>query len=385
MRLIQVFDGARVGWSLTGFYHVCQLALSSVVLRFHIPCPTMPASMPLYAYFVLVFIVAFVTALLVTLLTIRLARRFNLLDQPAPRRLHQIPTPRLGGIPLAVAFLAALAITISFPRGDQAEISRVLGLAVGVLIVAIVGLYDDLKEMGAVPLLIMQFAVAAIAIGSGVVIWEIPNPLGNPPSIPFPPIIAIAFTFFWIVGMMNTINFLDGVDGLVGGVTVIASLVLFLHTYRLEQYSVALLPLALIGATLGVLVFNFPPAKIFLGSGAYILGFALAVLAIIGGAKVATALLPLAIPILDVAWQIITRVRAGRSPFASDRGHLHHRLYDTGVSMRALVLAYYALTALLGALALTLPSGAYKLIALVVIGAGAVGVLVRMRRTTDDE
>lgn len=357
---------------------------NSVVLRFKGRCPTMPASMALYAYFILVFIVAFVTALLVTPLTIHLARRFNLLDQPAPRRLHQVPTPRLGGIPLAVAFFAALTITISFPRGDQAEISRVLGLAVGVLIVALVGLYDDLKEMGAVPLLIMQFAVAAIAIGSGVVIWEIPNPLGNPPSLPLPPMIAIAFTFFWIIGMMNTINFLDGVDGLVGGVTVIASLVLFLHTYRLEQYSVALLPLALIGATLGVLVFNFPPAKIFLGSGAYILGFALAVLSIIGGAKVATALLPLAIPILDVAWQIITRVRAGRSPFASDRGHLHHRLYDTGVSMRALVLAYYALTALLGALALTLPSGAYKLIALVVIGAGAVGVLVRMRRRTEE-
>ena len=180
--------------------------------------------------------------------------------------------------------------------------------------------------------------------------------------------------------MMNTVNFLDGLDGLVGGVTLIAGAVLFLHTYKLEQYSLALLPLALIGATLGVLVFNFPPAKIFLGAGAYILGFALAVLSIIGGAKVATALLALAVPILDVAWQILNRVRAGKSPFAADRGHLHHRLYDMGWSTRAIVLSYYALTALFGALALLLPNPVYKLIALLVIGGGALAVLARLRR-----
>jgi UDP-GlcNAc:undecaprenyl-phosphate GlcNAc-1-phosphate transferase len=141
------------------------------------------------------------------------------------------------------------------------------------------------------------------------------------------------------------------------------------------------LPLALAGAALGFLIFNFSPARMFLGSGAYLLGFALAVLSIIGGAKVATALLVLAIPILDVAWQILNRVRTGRSPFEADRGHLHHRLYDFRISSRTIVALYYALTATFGALALILPSPVYKLIALIVIGIGALAVLIRLRKT----
>ncbi len=337
----------------------------------------MPALM--FLYFVLVFAVAFLTALVLIPLTIRLARRMNWLDQPAPRRLHQTPTARLGGIPLAVAFLVALAFTIPFSRSDENEKLRVIGLCVGIAIVAVVGLIDDVRELNAPALFAMQLGVALIAIASGVVIGEISSPLDGSRII-LPNEIAIVFTIFWIVGMMNTVNFLDGLDGLVGGVTVIAGAVLFLHTFHLGQDSLALLPLALIGATLGFMIFNFPPAKIFLGSGAYVLGFALAVLAIIGGAKAATALLALAIPILDVAWQILNRVRAGKSPFAADRGHLHIRLYDSGVSTRVIVLIYYALTAMFGALALILPSGIPKAISLVVIGGMAVVVLARLKR-----
>lgn len=330
-------------------------------------------------YFVLVFVVAFGTALILTPLTIRLARRLNWLDQPAPRRSHPVPTPRLGGIPLAVAVLAALLITMPFPRTDPNEGTRVLGLCLGIAIVALVGVIDDLRELSPLPLFAMQLAVALIAIASGVIIHEIASPLDGSPIL-LPGIVAIAFTLLWIVGMMNTVNFLDGLDGLVGGVAVIAGAILFLHNFKLAQDSLALLALALMGATLGVLIFNFPPAKIFLGSGAYVLGFALAVLAIIGGTKAATALLALAFPILDVAWQILNRLRAGKSPFSADRGHLHHRLYDSGVSMRVIVLIYYALTALFGALALILPSGIPKLISLVVIGALAIIVLARLRK-----
>lgn len=330
------------------------------------------------SYFLLVFIIAFVIALVLTPLTIRLARRLNWLDQPSPRRTHQIPTPRLGGIPLAVAFVAGVALTFSFPRIDNNELLRVVGLCVGVLIVAAVGLIDDVRELKPLPLFAMQFGVAAIAVLSGVVVTQVSSPLDGS-TIHLPLWLGVIFTVLWIVGMMNTVNFLDGLDGLVGGVTVIASVILFLHNFKLTQYSISLLPLALIGATLGFLIFNFPPAKIFLGSGAYVLGFALAVLAIIGGAKVATALLALAIPILDVAWQILQRVRAGRLPFSGDRGHLHHRLYDSGLSMRAIVLVYYLLTAAFGALALILPSGIPKTLALAAIGGGAVAVLARLR------
>jgi UDP-GlcNAc:undecaprenyl-phosphate/decaprenyl-phosphate GlcNAc-1-phosphate transferase len=328
--------------------------------------------------FVLVFAAAFLTSVVLTPLTIRFARRKNWLDQPTSRHVHETPTPRLGGIPLAAAFLVGVGLTLLFPRSDSNELPRVIGLCAGIVIVAIVGLIDDVRELKPVPLLVMQFGVALIVCASGVLITEFSNPFGG--TVELGGLAAIVFTVFWVVGMMNTLNFLDGLDGLVGGVTVIASSVLFLHSFVLNEYSIALLPLALIGATLGFLIFNFPPAKIFLGSGAYVLGFALAVLSIIGGAKVATALLALAIPILDVAWQILQRVRAGRSPFAADRGHLHHRLYDQGLSTRAIVLVYYALTALFGALALILPEGIYKLIALVVIGTGALIVLARLRR-----
>jgi UDP-N-acetylmuramyl pentapeptide phosphotransferase/UDP-N-acetylglucosamine-1-phosphate transferase len=194
---------------------------------------------------------------------------------------------------------------------------------------------------------------------------------------------AVLFTLFWLAGMINTINWLDGVDGLAPGVAVIASGVMFVHTYRLQQFSIALLALALIGAVLGFLIYNFYPARIFMGSaGANVLGFTLGVLSIMGGAKVATVLLVLGIPILDVAWQIYNRLRHGKSPFTADRGHLHHRLLDRGLSQRAIVLLYYGLTAMLGALALVLPSGVYKLIALVIIGIGALLILIRLGEMT---
>jgi UDP-GlcNAc:undecaprenyl-phosphate GlcNAc-1-phosphate transferase len=335
---------------------------------------------PLTFYSILVFLTAFVLAFVLTPLTARLAARFGWLDQPAPRRLHRTPTPRHGGIPLFLAFIAALAVTLPFPRTDEQELLRLFGLMLGLTVVAIVGAYDDTRELKAPPQFAAQILAAGIAVASGVVIRQIPSPFGLAP-LPLPELFAVAFTLFWIVGMMTTINWLDGLDGLAAGVTVIASAVLFIHTFELKQFSLALLPLALAGAALGFLIFNFPPAKIFLGSGAYLLGFALAVLSIIGGAKVATALLVLAIPILDVAWQILSRVRAGRSPFEADRGHLHHRLYDFRISSRAIVALYYALTATFGALALILPSPVYKLIALIVIGTGALAVLIRLRRS----
>ena len=269
-------------------------------------------------------------------------------------------------------------MTLPFPRSDVTESLKLVGLLAGLAIVAVVGAYDDARELKPLPQFIAQFLAAGIAVASGVVIGRVPNPFGGDIELLW---LALPFTVFWIVGMMNTVNWLDGLDGLAAGVTVIASAVLCLHTFRLEQFSLTLLPLALAGAALGFLLFNFPPAKIFLGAGAPLLGFALGVLSIIGGAKVATALLALAIPILDVAWQILTRVRAGRSPFAADRGHLHHRLYDFNIAPRAIVALYYALSAAFGALALILPSGVYKLIALLVIGAGALAVLIRLRRS----
>jgi UDP-GlcNAc:undecaprenyl-phosphate GlcNAc-1-phosphate transferase len=146
---------------------------------------------------------------------------------------------------------------------------------------------------------------------------------------------------------------------------------IFIHAaFRLDQISVSLLPLALFGATLGFLPYNFPPARIFMGStGALFLGYTTGVLGIIGGAKMATVLLVMGLPLLDVVWQIVRRVRAGKNPTIGDRGHVHFRLLDLGFSPRQLVVGYYVFCALFGVIALVTASRVYKLIALLVMGA----------------
>jgi len=328
--------------------------------------------------FVLVFATGFLIALSLTPLTARLARRTGAVDQPRKRHQHAKPTPKLGGLPLFVAFLAAVGVSLLYPRTDAFEMPRLIGLWLGGALMFVVGVYDDYRELQAAPQLVAQIGAASIVIASGVLIRELSNPFDGQ-RVPFETWFAVLFTLFWLVGMMNTINWLDGIDGLAAGVVVIAGFMLFAHTFNLGQNSLALLALALIGSTLGFLLFNFYPAQMFLGSaGASVLGFALGVLSIIGGAKVGTALLVLGIPILDVAWRIVNRVRAGKSPFSADRGHLHHRLLDLGLPHPVIVFLYYALTAFFGALALLLPSGIAKLIALVIIGLGALLFLVNI-------
>ena len=328
--------------------------------------------------FVLVFATGFLIALMLTPLAARLALWTGAVDQPRNRHQHAKPTPKLGGLPLFVALCAAIGVSLLYPRTDAYEMLRLAGLFLGSVLLFAVGAYDDYRELSAAPQLVAQILAAGIAVTSGVLIRELSNPFDGQ-LIPFETWFAVLFTLFWLVGMMNTINWLDGIDGLAAGVVVLAGFMLFAHTFHLGQNSLALLALALIGSVLGFLLFNFHPAQMFMGSaGANVLGFVLGALSIIGGAKVGTALLVLGIPILDVAWQIINRLRAGRSPFAADRGHLHHRLLDLGMSQRTIVFLYYALTVFFGALALFLPSGIYKLIALVVIGSGAILVLVKL-------
>lgn len=322
-----------------------------------------------------VFLLALALALGLTPLTMRLARRYGFLDRPAARRVHHVLTPRLGGLPLYVAFMAAIFLSFLYPRTDGTEMSKLWGLVAGATVLLAMGALDDRRELPALPQFLAQAAAASFAIASGVLIDKVPNPLGGE-AITLGPWMAVAFTLFWIVGMTNTINFLDGLDGLAAGVTAMAGAILLIHTWRQGQYSLTLPMLALLGAVLGFLYYNLPPARIFLGGGAHLLGLLLAVLSIIGGAKVASALLVLILPILDVAWQIVKRVRAGHSPFAADRGHLHHRLLDLGWSTRRIVLIYYAFSAAFGTLALLLPSGIPKLIALLLIGLGALSLLL---------
>ena len=214
----------------------------------------------------------------------------------------------------------------------------------------------------------IQFIGSLIAIGHTVFIERFTNPFTGETVVITWSWLIYLLTLFWLTGMINTVNFLDGLDGLAAGVGTIAALIFAWHSYRLDQQFVAAFPLALAGALLGFLPFNFSPARIFLGSaGAYLLGYQLATLAIISPAKIATALLVMAVPILDVAWRIVDRLRRGRSPFTGDRGHLHFLLFDSGLPTRWIVLGYYAVAATFGLVAIFTSSARLKLGILVVL------------------
>jgi len=330
----------------------------------------------------IVFALAAAVSFAVTPLLIRLAPHIGAVDRPRNRHQHHIPTAKLGGVALVAGFGVAVAATFVLPvrRDDPQEIVRLAGLALATLVVLAVGLLDDVRELPAWPQFAAQFAAAIIVIAFNVRIDVLTTPFGVPTVLP--EWLAVLFTLFWVAGMMNTVNWLDGLDGLAAGIVGIAAIVLYLHTRSLGQESVALLPLALCGAIAGFLPFNFSPARIFLGSGALFLGLALGSLSIIGGAKLASALLVLGIPILDTAWQIVRRVLDGRAPYHGDRGHLHFRLVDRGIGQRRVVLALYALTAVFGALALVLPSGLFKLAALALMGALMLGLMLWLTRTS---
>jgi len=325
-----------------------------------------------FAIAIAVFAAAFALALVLTPLARRLGQRYGFVAAPGGRRRHAGTKSRLGGLALYVAFVvvAVLAQFLPVERQDPKELTRLVGLLLGATFIFLVGIYDDKHELRSSPQIIAQLVAALIAIQFLVFIEYVNNPLTNQQTQPFPWPFIVAFTLFWLMGMMNTVNWLDGLDGLAAGVTAILSAVLAFHMYREGQHSVALLPLALLGATLGFLPYNFRPAKVFMGSsGSFFLGFAVGALGIMAGAKMATVLLVMGIPILDVAWRIFDRLRRGHSPLIGDRGHLHFRLVDLGLSQRQIVLLYYVFCSLFGLLALLISSRLYKFLALLVLGA----------------
>ena len=256
-------------------------------------------------------------------------------------------------------------------RFDPKEVIRLAGLLIGGTFIFAVGLADDRLELSPLPQYISQLLAAALAVAFLIIIEYVNNPLTGLQTEDFPYLLTVTISLFWLGLMMNTVNWLDGLDGLAAGVVAIACVVLFVNAaFRLNppQYSVALLPAALLGATLGFLPYNFAPARIFLGSGAVFLGYVLGVLSIIGGAKVASILLVMGLPLLDLAWQIVNRVLRGQNPTTGDRGHLHFRLADLGLSQKQIVIGYYGFCAVFGALALLIPSRLFKLIAILVMG-----------------
>lgn len=338
--------------------------------------------------FLIVFILAFAIAILVTPVSIWMSRRLGAMTQPGGRRHESTPMPRLGGIPIFAGFVVAAiaAQFVAIPRFDDYEIIRFSGLLLGAVVMFVLGVLDDIYEFGWFPQYIGQILAAAIAVAFQIFIEFFNNPLTGQQTDPWPFFVTVAISLLWMGVMMNTVNFLDGLDGLATGVAVIASVILFVHSafvLQPSQVSVSLLPLALMGAAMGFLLYNFHPASIYLGGGAPLLGFILGALSIIGGAKMATILLVMGLPLMDFAWQVFNRVRTGRNPLSGDRGHVHFRLLDSGLlSHRQIVLVYYAFCAFFGLLTLMLESQLYKFIAfgmMLMLIAGGFALVVRFR------
>jgi UDP-GlcNAc:undecaprenyl-phosphate GlcNAc-1-phosphate transferase len=315
----------------------------------------------------IVWVTAFFSALLLTPWARAWGLRWGVLDIPGGRRKHAHAIPRTGGIALFGAFSLAIIVAQLLPveRTDPNEIVRFMGLVLGAGFIFILGLLDDKYDLSPIVLAAGQIIAGGVAVACLIFIETFNNPFTGLTTAPFPFVVTIIITLFWLGLMMNTVNFLDGADGLAAGVTCIAALMIFIHAaFRLDQVSVGLLALALVGATLGFLPYNFQPAKIYMGGGAYVLGYALGVLSIIGGAKIATMLLVMGLPLMDLAWQAGSRLLRGLNPMSGDRGHLHFRLIDAGVPHRVIALGYYAFCGCFGLIALTTTSQLFKLLTL---------------------
>src|SRR5579862_1356130 len=324
--------------------------------------------------FAAAFVIAGGVGLLACRRIVRLALGVRIVDDDGhDRRMHDLPKPRVGGIAVffgfAFALFAMLGVALGTPFGllSPAEqfdaIHRLVGLLFGSMLILGVGIWDDVMQMRPRNKLLAQIVVASVSMLYGFVIPGMNNPFDHNPGtnwIDFPMWLGVPLTLLWYVGMMNAINFLDGLDGLLTGVTAISSLFLFAISLVHGNPVVALVVVALAGSSLGFLPYNFNPARIILGdAGSLFIGYVFATVSIIGASKTAIAisivvpLLVLALPVLDTAAAIVRRARSGKRITEADRGHFHHQLiFRFGLNVRQAVLLLYAVCFVLGAVAL---------------------------------
>jgi UDP-GlcNAc:undecaprenyl-phosphate GlcNAc-1-phosphate transferase len=333
--------------------------------------------------YIFFFVLAFLLSFLITFFVRKLALRLEIVDRPevSGRKIHKEPIPLLGGLAIWVSYFLVILFLVLISEirltsnllsfrifGDFITFNKLFWLFFGGLFLVIGGYLDDKYNLKARYQIIWALLAALTISFSSIGISHIKNPL--PFEIPFLTakggeiirfdILKLGFltlpqdlfTFVWLLVMMYTTKLLDGLDGLVSGVVSIGSLIIFFVTLLpfVHQYDTAFLAIILVGVFLGFLVWNFHPAKIFLGeSGSLLAGYFLGILAIISGSKVATTLLIMGVPILDVFWVVIRRVFFERKSFASaDKKHLHFRLLEAGFSHRGAVLFLYAITGVFG-------------------------------------
>ncbi len=324
------------------------------------------------------FVMAFIVSAAITYITILGYKALGLVDKSTKREhakhIHTIPVPRGGGIPI---FAAMLFATLMYIKID----SQIAGIFVGALIIASAGVLDDILDISPYLRLILGIVAAGIVVSTGIGIAYISNPIGVGVIHFNAKVLTDILTVLWIVWGMNFVNMgAKGLDGQLPGVTMIAAIVIGILSFRfandITAWPSAYLSFALAGAYAGLLLFNVYPQKIMPGwGGGALAGYFLAVLSILSGAKVATAMIVLGVPLMDVVYVIGRRIAAGKSPVWGDTNHLHHQLLKLGWSKRRVAAFYWLITATLGVIALQLNSQ-MKIYTILLIAVAVGGVLL---------
>ncbi len=349
------------------------------------------------------FFASFLTTIIATPLFIPLIKKLGLVDDPKihkhPAILHTKPVPRAGGIPLFLGiFLPGFFILPKTPLTFSLFLASFIALLVGTL--------DDKYDVSRYFRLFINIVCAVLVVAAGVGIPFVTNPFSggilhlDAFTLPLHvfgityalPLISSLLAVLWIVWVMNMLNWSKGVDGQMPGVVAISAFVIGLLSLRFSlsdqhTFLASHLSFLISGAALGFLLYNFHPAKIFPGYGATGMYLLLAVVALLSSAKLATAILVMGVPMVDGLFTVIRRLASGKSPFWHDKKHLHHLLLQLGYSQRAIALFYWGISAILGAVSLTLSSTgkAFALAMLIVIAGGGLLFLHRITSKKDEK
>ncbi len=325
----------------------------------------------MYKY-IIPFLAAFTLTFIQMPFTIKLAKKKGFLDVPKDeRRVHKEPIPVGGGIAMVISVTILILYYLPINKG-------LIMTILASLVIALSGLYDDKKDLSPKLKFLFQILAGVLLVLGGMKIEFVTNPFDSHDALLILNILSIPVTIFWVCGITNTINLIDGLDGLASGVSMICAISMFFITYRMGRYEVSIVCALVAGACLGFLPFNFNPAKIFMGdTGALYLGFMLSYISISGFLKQAAILmifvpvLILGVPVFDTAFAMVRRKLSGKSMVEADKGHLHHRLLKMGLNQRQTVVILYSISAIFGVLA-NLISRFHSSIALVI----SLGVLL---------
>ena len=340
----------------------------------------MPREMQLVAFVIAALAIALLVSFLMTPLVKTFAHRVGAVDVPRDsRRMHDHPIPRMGGLAIFLGFLFSTLIFVDLT-------AEVQGMLLGAVIIVVLGIFDDIYALGAKFKFIVQILAALIAVFAGNRIEVISNPniFSSNPWWELG-ILSIPVSVIWIVAVTNSVNLIDGLDGLACGVSTISSMSMLVIAMAVSDGEVALLMAALVGACIGFIPYNLNPAKIFMGdTGSTFLGYILAMVSIQGLFKFYTIIsfvvpfLMLGLPIFDTCFAFVRRILNGQSPMTADRSHVHHRLIDMGLSQKQAVAVLYVISAILGLSAVVLTTST-PIKAILLLFALCVAGLVAMR------